>query len=284
MRDGHVGIVYLYRHHANGGVVMARFFNDASSQYVENTSPTVTGPPFTMACFYLSDDSTVSQTLMSLANSATTNQFYWMVIVATSKVIRGQAVTGAGAGNADTSAGGNINVVNHAAYREEDTSASRASFLNGSSKGTNTDSRSPTGINRYSVGRLAISSPSNYHSGMIAWPAIWNVALTDGEIAALAKGAHPREVRGSNLIDFRPFGIASPEIEATRNSPPMTVVGAKPWPDPPVLARRPVPAWRRRIFDVPAAGGIGTDEMMSSMNEMAIGPVSAGRIQAVPYF
>ena len=41
--------------------------------------------------------------------------------------------------------------------------------------------------------------------GQIAEAAIWNVALTDGEIASLAKGFKPTRIRPQSLVFYAPL-------------------------------------------------------------------------------
>jgi hypothetical protein len=77
-------------------------------------------------------------------------------------------------------------------------------------------------------------------AGNIAHPAIWNVALTDAEVAMLASGLSPLRVRPQSLIFYLPtLGRDSPEIDiigaqtftvhgatASSNEPPFI------WPQP----------------------------------------------------
>lgn len=65
-------------------------------------------------------------------------------------------------------------------------STDRRVFLNGGNKGTDTNSVTQTGIDRTSIGRFGDSSPSQ--AGMdfdLAEIAIWNIALSDAEVALL---------------------------------------------------------------------------------------------------
>lgn len=93
----------------------------------------------------------------------------------------------------------------------------RAVFLNGGNKGTSTTSRTPSGIDRFSLGRwdnggAAQNIPS---TTLLAEVAVWNIALTEADVAMLgAAGASPLRVRPSALVAYWPlFGAYSPEIE-----------------------------------------------------------------------
>jgi len=64
------------------------------------------------------------------------------------------------------------------------------------------------------------------YTGRLAEVAIWNVALSAGEMAGLAKGASPLMFRRSNLKMYLPlFGVASPEPDLSGNGASGTVVG-----------------------------------------------------------
>ncbi len=82
--------------------------------------------------------------------------------------------------------------------------ASRTSYYgggSGSNKNTNSTSKTPTGIDTLYIGARATNSThSNFFHGMIAYATVWNVALTDGEAMALARGKHPLDVRPSGLV------------------------------------------------------------------------------------
>ena len=69
---------------------------------------------------------------------------------------------------------------------------SRTVFVNG--KGTTaTGSQASPSVapDQVNIGRIGSASPSTYWDGMIAYPAIWENALSDNEITALSNGAHP---------------------------------------------------------------------------------------------
>lgn len=94
-------------------------------------------------------------------------------------------------------------------------STSRAAYLNGAGKGTNTTSTVPSGINRTSIGASDGSSViQNWpNTGLIAEVAMWNVALTDAEVSSLATGVSPLQIRPGSLVAYWPLiGNTSPEI------------------------------------------------------------------------
>jgi len=56
-----------------------------------------------------------------------------------------------------------------------------------------------------SIGTLYRSdNPGTYVDGSIAEAAMWNVALSDGEVAELATGIRPMRVRPQNIVSYWP--------------------------------------------------------------------------------
>jgi hypothetical protein len=83
----------------------------------------------------------------------------------------------------------------------------RAAYLNGGDKQTNATSNVPAAFTNT---RWFISTAASLgYSGSFAYPAIWNIALTDAEVYALAQGADPRTIERPNLISFLRFGNAT---------------------------------------------------------------------------
>lgn len=106
--------------------------------------------------------------------------------------------------NADTSSGFSAGSWQHAAA-VFGSSTDRRAFLNGGSKGTNATSvTDPSGLDSVAVGAFA-GAHTFPMFGLIAHAAIWNIALSDAEVAALAAGAHPMMVRPEALVAYWPM-------------------------------------------------------------------------------
>ena len=192
---------------------MSRLFNDAASEGAVYAGAVVTPYPVTMACWFNSDDLTISQDLMVISTASSTNNYHVMALrgdVANDPLRYQTKITGT-TQNADTSVGYSANTWQHACAIG--TSATdRKIYLNGGSSGSNTNSMTPSGMNRTGIGVFPDSTA--YMSGSIAEAGIWNVALTTAELALLALGISPLLVRPDSLVSYWPLiGYSSPELD-----------------------------------------------------------------------
>jgi len=95
----------------------------------------------------------------------------------------------------------------------------RTAYLDGGNKGTDATDLSPDYVDLTAIGAFKDNTPGEYCSGRIAEAAIWNVALTDAEVAILADGFSPLLVRPASLVAYWPLiGRYSPEIDIRRKS------------------------------------------------------------------
>lgn len=182
---------------------MARLFDDAATQYINIGSAILTGVPITMACWFNVDEVGINQVLFSIADTATNSHHHHMRVssgdvlaVASADVIQG--------GDAITSTGITVNTWYHGCgvWTASD---DRAAFIDGGSKGTNATSVTPAGLDNTAIGALVRIGVIQLMSGRIAEAAIWNIALTDAEVAILAKGYSPLLVRPQNLVFYAPL-------------------------------------------------------------------------------
>ena len=101
-------------------------------------------------------------------------------------------------------------------------------YIDGGDKqsATNTLAAPTYSSNQLNIGRSGGSSPTYYCNAYIAECGMWNVALTDAEVAILAKGYSPLMVRPQSLVAYWPLiGRTSPEIDLV-SSYNMTLVNA----------------------------------------------------------
>jgi len=151
--------------------------------------------------------------------------------------IRWVSRAGAVSSIAQTTTGVSADVWHHVCGVEASTTDRRV-FIDGGSKGTDTTSSTPGTIQRIRVG-VAELSASDFFDGDISQIAIWDVALTDAEIASLAAGVSPLRMRRDSLVAYWPIGgnqdpepniIGSGANELdVRNAPPKTEEPPVPW-------------------------------------------------------
>jgi hypothetical protein len=186
---------------------MARSFTQASGDYGEYAGAVVAAAPLTLACWFNSVSTTLTQFLISIGNSGSAAKF----ALSASGATGGDPIQAFASGNSASINGYNANVWNHAAAIFESTT-SRYAVLNGTFSAQNTTSTTPAGLNRTAVGRRNDSTPGSTMSGRIAEAGIWNVALSQAEITMLSIGISPLKVRPGSLVAYWPLkGIASPE-------------------------------------------------------------------------
>lgn len=102
-------------------------------------------------------------------------------------------------------------------------------FLNGVQDGSASSSLSIAANTQNLVFGRYSNSDTTMFDGKVAYGAVWNVALTDEEIAALGKGVSPLMIRPASLKGFWPlFGIGAPEPDLSENGNPATVNGSVP--------------------------------------------------------
>lgn len=180
---------------------MARLFDDGLSEYLQVASTPVTTYPITLACLFNSDDDTAGQTLMQVTDTAGGTDYHRIALRGDAGGDLLEARSRNGGGVALTTTGFSANTRHHACGVFA-ANNDRAIFIDGGSKGTDTTVSNDAGLDAVSIGRSGDASPGNYMSGSIAEAAIWDVALTDVEVAILAAGYSPLFVRPQNLVAY----------------------------------------------------------------------------------
>jgi len=183
----------------------------STSNFLRHAAGIVTAAPLTMAAWCWTTINNEPQHIIGLLNSGAASARNCFRLKADSTGLVGAETGGAsGASQANTSASYPTSTWFHAAAVYNITSGTdRAAFLNGGNKGTQTTDRTPSGINRTSIGfqdNAAANQPfGGTGTGDIALPAIWNTNLSDAEVALLAAGIPPWRVRPENLVACWPL-------------------------------------------------------------------------------
>jgi hypothetical protein len=219
-----------------------------------------------MACWFRSDDTTINQTLMCISDTGTDVNYFRLSAMGASAGDPVRAdTTATTTGDADTTTGFSANTWHHACGVFAGT-ADRRAFIDGGSKGTDVVNEVPTGLDTTAIGRLARLTPAGYTSGRIAEAAIWDVALSDVEVALLAKGYSPLFVRPASLTLYAPLlGNYSPEIDLI-GARSLTVTGATK-ADHPRVFMPPPPL----VLVDPAAGAVAPSSSAANLLLLKVG-------------
>jgi hypothetical protein len=185
---------------------MARSFVASSSQYLLRGELVRDSYPLTLACWFRSTNADAWQSLISLSDSSSGNHYINLEIrgdlVDQVRIIVRDA---AGYEYANSTSGYSANTWHHACGVAA-SSTDRRAFIDGGSKGTNSDAKSfPSYVSRTGIGALVRSIISACMDGHIAEAAVWGAALTDAEVAILAEGYSPPFVRRQSLIAYWPL-------------------------------------------------------------------------------
>ena len=194
---------------------MARDFIPGSTQSMDVDSTPVTAAPFTIAAWIQSDHN--FESTIFFVGDKDVAAHYWFLSLVDAGAGEDLLSFGAAAGGAEVTAEVTASFTDdgwHHVCGVETSATSRAAYLDGANKGTNATSREPAGADRISIGRKGDSTPTAYMDGFIAEVAVWNVALSDADVALLAKTTSPFLVVPQSLVFYAPLiGRYSPEID-----------------------------------------------------------------------
>ena len=210
---------------------MARLFDDGSSQYLSVASAPVTDYPFTLSAWANSNDDTIAQYVLSLGDLSEPDDFFVVRFVGNQggDPVEFLRVSSGSASNCQATSGYTANTWHHLCAVGS-ASNDVAMFIDGGNKGTSNDDRAANNWDGCRIGTSADSTPSSYMSGAIAHAAIWNAALTDAEVAALAAGADPRTIRPESLAAYWPLVRTDQDIVGGYD---MTATNNPTWADGP---------------------------------------------------
>lgn len=206
---------------------MARDFN-GSSMRATATAP-VTTFPFTASVWFYADDilfGGADKYIWSVADTGTTNNYISIFISDSTSKIRATYNAASTIRTNESGSTVSINQWNHAVAVYTSSSDIQI-YLNGTA-GTNimAASATPTGIDTESIGALVRTTAAAYFDGKIAEVGVWNVALSQEEISALADAVSPLMVRPASLVKYSPLmGRTDPEIDVM-GSYPFTLVNS----------------------------------------------------------
>ena len=203
---------------------MARTFDNNTANYLTHSAAVVTAPPFTISCLAKVTDFAGYPAPVGLINSGDVNIRNLLLFNpdGTGFLQAKSGPTGGEEGNAITVNSVSTGTECHLCGIETSTS-SRAVVLNGdwANRGTNTTSITTT-LNATRIGQALAIVPMY---GDLSEVAVWDVALTQYEVEALADRMSPLLIRPSSLVAYWPLiGRYSPELDLVGGYE-MTVTG-----------------------------------------------------------
>ncbi len=200
---------------------MARLFDDAAEDRLQAPigQVAVTAYPLTMAGWFYSDDEGAGRrVILQVASSSVTHNFNLRANVSSDNNVVIVSVAGTEGTNAlTTGAGGHewkLNTWTHACGVFT-SSTLRDGYIHGVLRGSNTNDTTPTAIDRTNIGvAQGQFGDGDHFSGRLAEVGLWDVALNQLEISALAQGVPPNLIRRGHLKGYWPLvrpGVALDE-------------------------------------------------------------------------
>ena len=154
-----------------------------------------------MACWYYKTN-TATGGLLSTGDIDNSNVLWSLYLKAAA--IGGEVRFRANTADASTTLDWSQDTWEHAAA--VGTSATdRAVFINGGNKGISTTDITPTGLDKTALAVERTNILANYLDGRMADATVWDVALSDAEVAIPALGFSPLLVRPANLVAYWPL-------------------------------------------------------------------------------
>lgn len=182
---------------------------DGSGSANLNAAAPLAALPFTMMAWFKVDNVTSGHSLVCLGN-ATDSEIMRLGAsgdVGGDPVVFRAASTGGTNANVNTSTGFTAGAWHHACAVATPTNTVRHVYLDGGGKAsTSSNIRNITGATRIAIGAQYQAGVYGADTeGKIAHVAIWNIALSDAEVASLAGGANPLAVQAANLVAYWPL-------------------------------------------------------------------------------
>lgn len=159
---------------------MSRLFDDALTEYL-GYGGAVAGLPLAMACFFNTDDLTIEQVLISISDASVQADYHRLVLSGSlgGDPIRAQSCVAPLCVVATTTSGYSANTWHHACALFV-SATDRRVFIDGGSKGTDINSKSPSNLDVTTIGYVRASAGHHPFSGMIAEAAIWDLSAWPG--------------------------------------------------------------------------------------------------------
>lgn len=183
---------------------MAWDFPNTIGDYFSRRNSPLSNGPATLACWFKVDATSGEDTFLAVVESGASSPDRFQIMQEFGVMVAGQGdSTGF---DAIGKSGVSASTWHHGAG-QFNSSTSRYAFLDGVKGMEGTSSKAfPTAMDETYIGVVnkdgTFSAPMN---GALAEVGVWNVALTDAEIASLATGMTPLMVRPDALVGYWPL-------------------------------------------------------------------------------
>lgn len=162
-------------------------------------SAIVATPPFTMACWFFSDDATVNQCLMTQSQAVGNDHVLGIFGNTAGDPVQAGTFESFSGGWATTTTGYSTGTWHHACGVWVG-DAERYAYIDGGSKGSDTTNADPSPLGRLTIGQL---HDGNWKlDGKVCEAAVWDTDLNDAEVEALAAGFAPPCIRRESLVSY----------------------------------------------------------------------------------
>lgn len=202
---------------------MARDFIPASNHHLSNANAVLTAAPLTISAWFSADVVSALRVMLSIdASGAFLNAFILGINTSGGNhLVRATTYQSSTSGEATSTTNATLGQWHHGCAVFAG-AAERYAYLDGGGKGSNTTSKTPASLDRTLIG--SVNNTDNEFDGDLCEIGVWNVALTDDEVAMLGTvGLSPLLVRPQNLVSYWPIiGRTDPEPDLVGDYP-MTV-------------------------------------------------------------
>ncbi len=218
---------------------MARRHIQGNSEYFEADVAVVSGPPFTVSTWANPTVSNSEQALVYIGEKASATDMYSLFLSSGAELI---ARTRGSVGITDSSGITFVTGTWQHCLGIWASTSSRQAALDAVEDIAETTSNTGIVTDRTAIGRNGDSSPSQYMSGAIGETCVWDVVLSVGERAALARGVRACRIRPASIkaywpqfpvsgdaIDYSNSGLTLVEFNTVgvENDPPFTLFTPK---------------------------------------------------------
>ena len=183
---------------------MGRTFIVASSQYLSVPSAVVSSAPFTISVWFYRTEEAASRFLFDIGVNGSANNRWSLETTGNGEGYNKVRFTSRDTTSATvvTDQDWSLNTWHHACVIEA-ASDDRSVYLDAQSPDTDTGSRSPSGVNETYIALR--HAGVGFYEGYLADAALWSAALTDDEVALLAKGISPLLIRQDARVAYWPL-------------------------------------------------------------------------------